>query len=390
MVDGSKDERSEKDRISEDLHVHPWLSVFGSMFPSDFGMLAVLAVFVTILWFVLLYLVSVPLELNTEYLDPTGVLGSAAYFFAFMLGIELVVIAYWITNCESRWKQVETCFVERERFRRKVRRHSRWYKPTRMIPMILAAYIVYNLSVTIHVQQLDPLNNTLHVLLFMINTSLVLATAVIIYFLIVHLHLIRSVLRLKLQNTYSAARKFDPLIRFSTQVATGWFAFVTLYLIYLYYLVATQGFGSDTDGTFPVSVLDIALELIQNPPNVPFYPDPSGYLLAILLFMLVGFLIFLAPIWMVHMRLKAAKRTLLFEIEGRYDDVIIGQDGAPEWDPEVISELDRIDRVRDSTTRIRMWPSDVESVAELLVASAIPVFQMILLPIIQNILSNVY
>lgn len=389
MVDRSGDERAAENPVSEDLYVHPWLSVFGSRVPSDFGALAVLAVFITVLWFVLLYLVSVPLELNTNYLDPTGVLGSAAYFFAFMLCIELVIIAYWITNGESRWKPVETCFVERDRFRRTVRRHSRWYEPARVVPTVLGAYIVYNLSVTIQLQQLDPLDNTLHVLLFTINSSLVLATAILIYFLLVHLHLIRSVLKLELQNTYSAARKFDPLIRFSTRVATGWFSFVTLYLLYLYYLVATQGFGVDPDGLSPISVLDIALELVANPPNVPFYPDPSGYLLAILLFILVGFLIFFAPIWMVHTRLKAAKRALLIEIEGRYDDVVLDQNGGPQWGADVISELDRIDRVHDSTARIRLWPSDVKSVAELLVASAIPVTQMILLPIFQKILSNV-
>jgi hypothetical protein len=185
MVDGSGDERAAENPVSEDLYVHPWLSVFGSRVPSDFGALAVLAVFITVLWFVLRYLVSIPLELNTDYLDPTG------------------------------------------------------------------------------------------------------------------------------------------------------------------------------------------------------------YLLAILLIIFVGFLIFFAPIWMVHTGLKAAKRALLIEIEGRYDDVVLDQNGCPQWDADVISELDRIDRVHDSTARIRLWPSDVKSVPELLVTSAIPVVQMILLPIFQKILSHV-
>lgn len=352
---------------------------------GDFGTLAGLSVVATVLWFVFLSLVSVLFGLQTEYIDPTAVLGSAAYFFSFMLVVELVVVAHWIANGRTSWDQVATCFADETAARRRINRWLGWQRDLRPVLVFFAAY---NLTIPFWVHKLDPFTSGSHSLFFVINAAVVLATTVIVYFVIVHLLLVRSVLRLELRSVHSAARTFDPLMRFGTRASIGWFALVTLYLIYLYYLVLLPTVESG-DGSFvSVAVLDVALRLVESPPNVPFYPDPSGYLSTVVLFTIVGFAMFFAPIWMVHTKLKTTKRERLIEVEEQYDEVVRSWCDEPERDSDVTVELDRIDRIHDATRSIRTWPSDVESVGKLAIASAIPTLQLVVLPIVRAIVSR--
>jgi hypothetical protein len=152
-----------------------------------------------------------------------------------------------------------------------------------------------------------------------------------------HVILLREVTQLPFQNVHTAARRLEPLVKFSMTPATAWFAGISLVLLWI--RAGISGFL----GLFLVATL-----------------------------VFIGALHILAPLLILHDALQKARQELLADIRHDYEEIRRSVRAGEESPDRLSLWLEVTDRRHQNAKSISTWVYDVPSLSRFLAASIIP------------------
>lgn len=172
--------------------------------------------------------------------------------------------------------------------------------------------------------------------LYVTVETLLLVTA--FYAFVNHLALLEDVSELPFRDLYTAASELEPVVGFSMASATAWFGGVSVVLVW----TRTQH-------------LDAAVQLVP-----------------VAVLVLVGVVIFLAPMVILHVALVDSKRSRLVEVRREYDETHRLMEQGRQPDEAYSLRLEMTDRRLQNAKSIRTWPYNIVSTGKLVTASFIP------------------
>ncbi|OYR38376.1 hypothetical protein DJ82_12405 [Halorubrum sp. Ib24] len=280
-----------------------------------------------------------------------------------------LTFGWWAKRYPELWVTLRPVFdVPENEYRAVVRsRIAEMYDLGRVLlwfPVVLLSGVIYDLVLVgapyvIYVRSADPLVSvaaptvrlpfdvyaySLSVINYAFGIVSLVGLLIAVHVAVIHVRLVSDVMRLRIRDVRTAAVELTPLARFDVVISLGWFASLTFGMVIL---IATE----------------------YDP-----WTDPL-FLSTFLLVFLFGVVLFAVPQLSIHTALQSEKRTLLGEIDAKYERMYedLSSTGDSEHSSEEVStRLDVLEARRRNATEIRTWAYDLPGVASLLVSSVIP------------------
>jgi hypothetical protein len=280
-----------------------------------------------------------------------------------------LTFGWWAKRYPELWVRLRPVFdVSENEYRAVVRsRIAEMYDLGRVLlwfPVVLLSGVIYDLVLVgapyvIYVRSADPRVSVaaptvrlplgvyadwLGVINYAFGIVSLVGLLIAVHVAVIHVRLVSDVTRLRIREVRTAAVELTPLARFNIVISVGWFASLTFGMVLL---IATE----------------------YDP-----WTDPL-FLSTFLLVFLFGVVLFAVPQFSIHTALQSEKRTLLGEIDAKYERMYeaLSSAGDSAHSPEDVStRLDVLEARRRNVTEIRTWAYDLPGVVSLLVSSVIP------------------